>query len=111
MATETTPLSSRRIVFAGLVGNVMEWYDFAVYGYFAVVIGQHFFPAEDPAVSLIAAFGAKASPFSIFSPSGVISTALVFVRIEAPKRPSSASTDHREEAPISCPGTRPHDRL
>jgi hypothetical protein len=31
--------STRRTVLAGLIGNVMEWFDFAVYGYFASVIG------------------------------------------------------------------------
>ena len=35
----------------------MEWYDFAVYGYFAQAIGQHFFPSRDPTASVIAAFG------------------------------------------------------
>ncbi len=34
----------RRTVLAGLIGNVMEWFDFAVYGYFASVIGAQFFP-------------------------------------------------------------------
>ena len=34
----------RQIVIAGIVGNVMEWYDFAVYGYFAPTLGRHFFP-------------------------------------------------------------------
>lgn len=42
---------SRRLTLAGIAGNVMEWYDFAVYGYFAPVIGRHFFPSESPAVS------------------------------------------------------------
>ncbi len=51
------------IVLSGLVGNVMEWYDFAVYGYFATVIGQLFFPAENPAMSLVASFGAFAAGF------------------------------------------------
>jgi len=40
----STSPSRRRIIMAGLVGNVMEWYDFAVYGYFASVIGHQFFP-------------------------------------------------------------------
>ena len=44
-----------------LAGNVMEWYDFSVYGYFAAVIGRRFFPAEDPIASLLAAFGAFAA--------------------------------------------------
>jgi len=54
----------------------MEWYDFAVYGYFASVIGQLFFPNTDPAVSLIASFGAFAAGF-IVRPLG----GLVFGRI------------------------------
>ena len=27
------PMSRRRLIVAGIVGNVMEWYDFAIYGY------------------------------------------------------------------------------
>ena len=69
MAENAAVLSRRRIVVAGLVGNVMEWYDFAVYGYFATVIGRQFFPSDDPAVSLIAAFGAFAAGF-VVGPSG-----------------------------------------
>ena len=53
----------RRTIIAGIAGNVMEWYDFAVYGYFAVIIGQHFFPSEDPTTSVIASFGAFAAGF------------------------------------------------
>ena len=48
---------------AGIAGNVMEWYDFAVYGYFAQAIGQHFFPSRDPTASVIAAFGVFAAGF------------------------------------------------
>jgi MHS family proline/betaine transporter-like MFS transporter len=58
-----TPAQIRRIILAGLAGNVMEWYDFAIYGYFATVIGYHFFPSSDPVVSVIAAFGAFAAGY------------------------------------------------
>ena len=51
------------VALAGIVGNVMEWYDFAVYGYFAAVIGTLYFPSRDPAVSLLASFGAFAIGF------------------------------------------------
>lgn len=64
--------SRQRILLAGLVGNVMEWYDFAVYGYFASVIGHQFFPADNPAVSLIAAFGAFAAGFIVRPLGGLI---------------------------------------
>lgn len=49
----------RNITAAGL-GNVLEWYDFGVYGFFAVSIGKHFFPSDDPFASLLSAFGAYA---------------------------------------------------
>jgi MHS family proline/betaine transporter-like MFS transporter len=47
----------RRIIAAGMIGNVLEWYDFAVYGYFAAAIGRHFFPHEDAVAQLLSAFG------------------------------------------------------
>jgi MHS family proline/betaine transporter-like MFS transporter len=53
----------RRAIIAGVAGNVMEWYDFSVYGYFAANIGRHFFPAQDTVSSLIAAFGVFAAGF------------------------------------------------
>ena len=46
-----------KLVAAGMVGNVLEWYDFAIYGYFAVAIGRQFFPHEDPVAQLLSAFG------------------------------------------------------
>jgi MHS family proline/betaine transporter-like MFS transporter len=56
-------LRERRAIIAGVAGNVMEWYDFSVYGYFAANIGRHFFPAQDAVSSLIAAFGVFAAGF------------------------------------------------
>src|SRR5215813_7458934 len=47
----------RRMVAAGMIGNVLEWYDFAVYGYFAAAIGRHFFPHESTVAQLLSAFG------------------------------------------------------
>jgi MFS transporter, MHS family, proline/betaine transporter len=58
-----TPAAVRRGVIAGFVGNVLEWYDFALFGFFAQQIGTHFFPAGDPTASLLAAFGTFAAGF------------------------------------------------
>src|SRR5947209_17240035 len=52
-----------RAIVAGIAGNVMEWYDFSVYGYFAAIIGRNFFPTGDRTSSLIAAFGVFAAGF------------------------------------------------
>ena len=46
-----------RVIAAGTIGNVLEWYDFAIYGYFATAIGRQFFPHEDPVAQLLSAFG------------------------------------------------------
>ena len=72
MESETPTSSRRRIILAGLIGNVMEWYDFAVYGYFAGVIGRQFFPSDNPSVSLIAAFGAFAAGFLVRPLGGLL---------------------------------------
>src|SRR5262245_23976447 len=48
---------TRRVIAAGMVGNVLEWYDFAIYGYFASAIGRQFFPHEDAVAQLLSAFG------------------------------------------------------
>jgi len=51
------PRHTRRTIAAGTIGNLLEWYDFAIYGYFAATIGRVFFPAEDPVAQVLAAFG------------------------------------------------------
>lgn len=61
------PLLSQRLehrqVYAGAVGNVLEWYDFAVYGFLAPQIGKVFFPSDDPVASLLAAYGTMAAGY------------------------------------------------
>jgi len=32
---------------AGVMGNVLEWYDFALFGFFSDIIAQVFFPPSD----------------------------------------------------------------
>ena len=58
-----TPRAIRRGIIAGVVGNMLEWYDFALFGFFARQIGAHFFPASDPTASLLAAYGTFAAGF------------------------------------------------
>ena len=48
--------SALRTALAGLIGNVLEWFDFAVYGYFAADIGRQFFPKSDPVAQQLYAF-------------------------------------------------------
>src|SRR5271169_6863637 len=50
--------SMYRMIVAATIGNVLEWFDFVVYGFFAVTIAEVFFPAGNPTVSLLITFGA-----------------------------------------------------
>ena len=45
-----------RAVLAGTVGNVLEWFDYSLYGFFAAAISVNFFPAKDEMVSLMVSF-------------------------------------------------------
>src|SRR5690349_21500324 len=45
-----------RTALAGLIGNVLEWFDFAVYGYFATDIGRQFFPQSSASAQQLLAF-------------------------------------------------------
>jgi len=53
-----TARAARFAVAAASLGNVLEWFDFAVYGFFAAVIGKHFFPTGDESTELLASFAA-----------------------------------------------------
>jgi MHS family proline/betaine transporter-like MFS transporter len=46
----------KRAIVAGVVGNILEWYDFGVYGYFVSTISGLFFPTSDPLSSLLLTF-------------------------------------------------------
>lgn len=37
--------SALRTAAAGLIGNVLEWFDYAIFGYFSAEIGKQFWPA------------------------------------------------------------------
>ncbi|KLV28872.1 MFS transporter (plasmid) [Priestia megaterium] len=45
------------------LGNAMEWFDFGIYSYLAVTMGQVFFPEIDPSFRLMYAFGTFAVAF------------------------------------------------
>lgn len=57
------PPEARKAVVAGAIGNFIEWYDFAVYGYFATIIAGQFFPSDNRAASLLATFAVFAVAF------------------------------------------------
>jgi MFS family permease len=66
----------KKVIFASSLGTVFEWYDFYLYGTLAVIIGNQFFSALDPASRTIFSLLAFAAGF-IVRPFG----ALVFGRL------------------------------
>ena len=54
---------SAKHLAAGVIGNILEWYEFTIYGFLAATIAQLFFPMESRTAGLIAAFGVFAAGF------------------------------------------------
>lgn len=59
----TIAVSQTRIVVAAVVGNLLEFFDFTVYSFFALTIAKLFFPSQDPIVSTLLALSAFAIGF------------------------------------------------
>jgi MHS family proline/betaine transporter-like MFS transporter len=72
VALAPTDAESRRAVGAAVVGNVLEWYDFAVYGYVATIIAKNFFPGGDEVGALLATFATFGIGFAARPLGGVI---------------------------------------
>lgn len=62
---------SRKVIISGMLGNGLEWYDYALYGHMALVINKLFFPNVDPFIGLLATYGTFAAGF-VSRPIGAI---------------------------------------
>jgi len=57
MVSEKMNNNEFKVALAGVAGNILEWYDFAIFGYFSDIIGVNFFPPnQEGNASLIEAF-------------------------------------------------------
>lgn len=54
---------NKKIVASSLIGQVIEWYDFILYGFFASILVNIFFPHENHVVGLMEVFGTFAAGF------------------------------------------------
>jgi len=57
---------------AAAIGNTLEWYDFAAYGFLAATFGANFFPLGNHFLSLLASYGVFASGFFTRPLGGVL---------------------------------------
>ena len=62
----------KKAAVAAVVGNVLEWYDFAVYAYVASIIAKKFFPGQDEVAALLSAFLAYGLGFVARPLGGII---------------------------------------
>jgi MFS family permease len=61
----------RRVIFASVLGNGLEWFDFVSYGYFASIIAKVFFPAESN-LSLMLTYATFAVGFVVRPIGGIV---------------------------------------
>ncbi len=65
-------MSRVRTQVAGAVGSVLEWYDFAVFGFLAPIMSPLFFPDADPMVALIQTYGVFAAGYLMRPIGGIV---------------------------------------
>lgn len=63
--------SMAKVIIAGMLGNGMEWYAYALYAHTMLIFSQIFFPPGDAEAHLILTFGIFAIAF-VFRPVGAI---------------------------------------
>lgn len=68
---------SKKIIFSGIFGNVLESYDFGVYAFFSPIIATVFFSGSDPLTALLLTFGIFALSFLVRHFGGVVFVILV----------------------------------
>ncbi len=60
---ETSPEQRRKVVVAGAIGSIVEFYDFGIYGYLATTIASLFFPKASPTAALLSTLAIFATAF------------------------------------------------
>ncbi|MFD6879434.1 MULTISPECIES: glycine betaine/L-proline transporter ProP [unclassified Streptomyces] len=63
--TVTDDRAVKRAVKAASLGNAMEWFDFGIYSYLAVTLGQVFFPSGSGTTQLLSSFATFAVAFLV----------------------------------------------
>lgn len=61
----------QKIIASCMIGNALEWYDFIIFGYFAIIIGKLFFPAANEITIILQSYGVFLAGF-IMRPLGAV---------------------------------------
>lgn len=65
------PQSTVKVIRAAVLGTVVEYYDFGIYGYMAGMLATHFFVESDDTTALLNTFAAFAVAFFLRVPGGI----------------------------------------
>ncbi|MCG5433152.1 MFS transporter [Mycobacterium sp. MYCO198283] len=60
---EPDAATMRRAVTGAAIGNAVEWFDFAIYGFLATYVAAKFFPSQHETASLLSTFAVFAAAF------------------------------------------------
>jgi MHS family proline/betaine transporter-like MFS transporter len=63
MVDNKLPSSLKKYILSVVIGTSLEWYDFAIFGYFAPIYAMQFFPADNVFASLLSTFAVFAVGF------------------------------------------------
>ncbi|QNH06781.1 MFS transporter [Pseudomonas sp. B11D7D] len=69
---QVSPATLHKVIAASAIGNFVEWFDFAVYGFLAVTIASLFFPPGNPTLALLQTFAVFAVSFALRPLGGIV---------------------------------------
>ena len=62
----------RKAITGASIGNAVEWFDFAIYGFLATIIAANFFPSDDDTAALLKTFAIFAAAFFLRPLGGLV---------------------------------------
>ena len=68
----TDTAAVRKAVTGASIGNAVEWFDFAIYGFLATIIAGQFFPKGDDTAALLSTFAIFAAAFFLRPLGGLV---------------------------------------
>ncbi len=94
----------RKVILSGMIGNGLEWFDFALYAYMALTISKLFFPEGNAELHLLATFGIFAMGFLARPLGGVL---FGYIGDKYGRRVSLAAAILMMAIPTGCIGLLP----
>ena len=113
MAGHAVPKDFRRVVVAAAVGNIIEWYDFYIFGSLAAILSVKFFDKTHPVAALLSTIALFTAGFLI-RPLGAFLfgwlgdrvgrkyTFIVNTGVRSPTLPSTCRTSAGDTTPAGC---------